>query len=100
MDIHDVMPSAFTSTEYTLQEVNDVWATDFYTWAGRNNVQYINNTSFVEGSPFTYNYARSTDRLNVQNSSRSLEGDIQLFLRHGCTACKTMGDVGTFREAH
>jgi hypothetical protein len=66
LDIHDVMPSAFTSTEYTLQEINDVAATDFYTWSGRNSVQYINNTSFVEGSPFTYNYARSTDRLNVQ----------------------------------
>jgi len=67
LDIHDVMPSAFTSTEYTLQEINDVAATDFYTWSGRNNVQYINNTSFVEGSPFTYNYARSTDRLNIQS---------------------------------
>jgi len=67
LDIHDVMPSAFTSTEYTLQEINDVAATDFYTWSGRNSVQYINNTSFVEGSPFTYNYARSTDRLNIQS---------------------------------
>ena len=67
LDIHDVMPSAFTPTEYTLQEINDVAATDFYTWSGRNNVQYINNTSFVEGSPFTYNYARSTDRLNIQS---------------------------------
>jgi len=66
IEINDVRPSAFISTEYTLQEVNDVMATDFYTWSGRNNVQYINNTSFVEGSPFTYNYARSTDRLNVQ----------------------------------
>jgi len=67
IDIHDVTPSAFTSTEYTLQEINDVAATDFYTWSGRNSVQYINNTSFVEGSPFTYNYARSTDRLNIQS---------------------------------
>ena len=66
IDIHDVTPSAFTSTEYTLQEINDVAATDFYTWSGRNNVQYINNTTFSEGSPFTYNYARSTDRLNLQ----------------------------------
>jgi len=67
VDIHDVIPSAFTPTEYTLQETNDVMAPDFHVWAGRNSVQYINNTSFVEGSPFTYNYARSTDRLNIQS---------------------------------
>ena len=63
LDIHDVKPTAFSSTEYTLTELNDVMGTDFYTWAGRNNVQYINNTQFVEGSPFTYNYALSTNRI-------------------------------------
>ena len=63
LDLNDVMPSAFTSTEYSLTEVTDVMGADFYSWAGRNNVQYINNTVFTEGSPFTYNYARSTDRL-------------------------------------
>jgi hypothetical protein len=66
LDIHDMLPSAFTSTDYTLQEINDVMGPDFYKWAGRNNVQYINNTTFSEGSPFTYNYAKSTDRLNKQ----------------------------------
>jgi hypothetical protein len=64
LDIGDVMPSVFTSTEYSLDEINDVMGTDFYVWAGRNNVQYINNTAFTEGSPFTYNYAKSTDRVS------------------------------------
>jgi hypothetical protein len=63
VDIYDVLPSAFTSTEYTLKEIDDVMGPDFYVWAGRNNVQYINNTIFSEGSPFTYNYAKSTSRL-------------------------------------
>ena len=67
VDIHDVLPSAFTSTEYTLQEVDSVMSADFYQWAGRNNVQYINNTIFSEGSPFTYNYARSKGRLIDEN---------------------------------
>ena len=58
------MPSVFTSTEYTLSEINDIMASDFYIWAGRNGVQYINNTTFSEGSPFTYNYSFSTDRVN------------------------------------
>ena len=51
-----VKPSAFNSTEYTLAEFNDVMGTDFYVWAGRNNVQYLNNTTFEDNSPFTYNY--------------------------------------------
>ena len=63
LDIGDVLPSAFTSTDYTLGQIDGVMAPDFYQWAGRNNVQYINNTVFSEGSPFTYNYARSKGRL-------------------------------------
>ena len=63
LDVNEVVPSAFTSTEYTLTECDDIMGSDFYVWAGRNNVQYINNTTFSEGSPFTYNYAKSTGRL-------------------------------------
>ncbi len=65
--IQDVMPSAFAKTEYTLAEIDDVMSPDFYLWAGRNNVQYLNNTAFSEGSPFTYNYARSNSRLDSTN---------------------------------
>ena len=67
LDISDVLPSAFTATEYTLQEIDHVMGPDFYQWAGRNNVQYINNTAFSEGSPFTYNYAKSKGRLIDEN---------------------------------
>ena len=63
VNISDVLPSAFTTTEFTLNEINDIMGPDFYAWAGRNSVQYINNTTFSEGSPFTYNYAGSTDNL-------------------------------------
>ena len=67
IDINDVTPSAFGSTDYTLNQIDNVMGTDFYQWAGRNNVQYINNTAFTEGSPFTYNYARSKGRLIDEN---------------------------------
>ena len=63
LDISDVTPSAFYETEYTLAEVDSVLSADFYVWAGRNSVQYINNTAFTEGSPFTYNYSNSTSHL-------------------------------------
>ena len=69
IDINDVTPSAFASTEYTLDEVDSVMAPDFYQWAGRNNVQYINNTVFSEGSPFTYNYSKSNSRLQYTNTT-------------------------------
>ena len=39
LDISDVDPSAFISTDYTRKEINDIMAPDFYSWAGRNNVQ-------------------------------------------------------------
>ena len=61
--ICDVTPSVFTATDYSLAEVDGVMSRDFHTWAGRNNIQYINNTTFSEGSLFTYNYANSTDRV-------------------------------------
>jgi hypothetical protein len=70
LDIGDVIPSGFTATEYTLDETNKILGPDFYVWAGRNGVQYINNTTFKDGSPFTYNYSASTDRI----SSASLPG--------------------------
>ena len=65
--ITDVLPSAFASTDYTLEEIDNIMGPDFYQWAGRNNVQYINNTAFSEGSPFTYNFARSKGRLIGEN---------------------------------
>ncbi len=64
LKIYDVLPSAFTSTEYSLAEIDNIMAPDFYNWSGRNNVQYINNTTFSEGSPFTYNYSSSTSRID------------------------------------
>ena len=67
LEINDVMPSAFSSTEYKSTEIDNVMGPDFYQWAGRNNVQYINNTVFSEGSPFTYNYSRSKGRLTGEN---------------------------------
>ena len=67
LDINEVVPSAFTGTDYTLEETIDIMGPDFYKWAGRNNVQYINNTVFTEGSPFTYNYSKSKGRMIDEN---------------------------------
>jgi hypothetical protein len=79
LDIHDVLPTAFSSTEYTLLEINDTMGSDFYTWAGRNNVQYINNTQFVDGNAFTYNYAFSTSRISGEKMPGYWRGIYQYF---------------------
>ena len=84
LDINESTPSAFTSTEFTLQNINDVMAGDFYKWAGRNNVQYLTNTTFSEGSPFTYNYARSTDRVNNQSLPGHWRGIYKYFYDTDC----------------
>jgi hypothetical protein len=55
----EVRPSVFTATDYTIAEFNDVLSTDFYAWAGKNAIDYQNNSTFVDGDPFTYNYSSS-----------------------------------------
>ena len=64
LDVGDVMPSAFYSTEYTIDEVNNVLGPDFYLWAGSHGVQYINNTTYSEINKFTYNYSASNSVLD------------------------------------
>ena len=64
LDISKVMPGAFASTEYTMAELNEIQANDFYTWAGKNGVDFRANTSYSDSNTFTFNYSNSTGRLN------------------------------------
>ena len=59
----DVVPSAFTDTEYSIGEVNDVLSSDYHYWAGLNNVNFENNTTFTDGDAFTYNYSTAKNKL-------------------------------------
>jgi hypothetical protein len=60
----DVTPSGFTATDYTIQEVNAVLATDFYAWAGKNGVNWQNNTTYSANDQFTWNYGLTRDAVN------------------------------------
>lgn len=62
-NIFSVMPGAFRTTDYTLDEFNDVIVKDFIKWAGTFNVDAYSNTGFDEGNPYTWNYKGSTDTL-------------------------------------
>jgi len=60
----DIRPSGFTSTDYTISEVDSVMSADFYNWAGKNGVDWQNNTTFLDSDPFTYNYNLTRDAIN------------------------------------
>ena len=57
----EVCPSAFTETDYTVQEITDILSTDFYAWAGKNAVDYQINSAYSNADPFTYNYRFNRD---------------------------------------
>ena len=59
----DVKPSAFTKTDYTRQEVDAVLGPDFYSWAGKNGVDWQNNKTFNASDGFTWNYGFSRSHI-------------------------------------
>ncbi len=65
MDLADVMPGQFRTTDYTLAEINEILASDFLSWVGWNKLNYVDQT-YLAADPFTYNYSQSSNRLNRQ----------------------------------
>jgi len=63
LDLSDVMPGEFRTTDYTLGEINDILAVDFLSWTGFNKLNYSQQT-YLASDPFTYNYSQSGNRLN------------------------------------
>ena len=65
LDVADVVPGQFRTTDYTLDEINNILLPDFLSWIGWNKLDYTSQT-YVAGDPFTYNYSQSGDRLTKQ----------------------------------
>ena len=61
-DINSVIPGAFRTNEYSLDEIIDLFRGDFAKWAGTYGVNYQDNSSFDSNEPFTFNY---TNAFNV-----------------------------------
>ena len=53
----------FRNNEYTVTEVNTMYARDFYTWTGGNAVDYTTNNIYQAGNDFTSNYTKYTDSI-------------------------------------
>lgn len=65
LQLADVMPGQFRTTEYTLEQINNILSEDFLSWVGWNKLDYTTQT-YQPGNAFTYNYSQSGNRLTGQ----------------------------------
>jgi len=59
----DIIPGQFRTTDYTLNEVNTMLATDFLSWIGWNKLNY-QSQDYVATNEFTWNYSACGNKLN------------------------------------
>ena len=55
-DIHAYIPGKFRTTDYSVDEFNQVLNVEFLKWAGANTLDYATNLYFNANDPFSYNY--------------------------------------------
>jgi hypothetical protein len=60
----EVVPSVSKKTDYTLEEINKTLSYDFYSWAGRNNIDFRKNTTYNADDQFTWNYSASKSTID------------------------------------
>lgn len=61
MPLHTMLGGRTRTSLYTPHEFNTIMLPAFEQWTRDNNAS-LDNTQFVEGDPFTYNYRSATDR--------------------------------------
>jgi hypothetical protein len=64
ININDVVPGRFRTTEYSTEEYNYILSKSFVAWAGENSVDYTLNDTFDTNNPWTWNYKASPDILD------------------------------------
>ena len=75
LDLHDLLPGRFRTTDYSLNEWNQLLTQNFLQWAGNNNIDYTTNSSFNANNPWTWNYNEFTDSVDgsfLQGSWRAI----------------------------
>jgi len=76
LDVNTIIPGAFRTTDYSIDEINAIVTEDFTRWAGKYSIDYTDNTKFFSAStPKTWNYSKSYSSLldsPVSGSWRSL----------------------------
>jgi hypothetical protein len=74
----DVLPGQFRTTDYTLDEINQILSTDFLSWVGWNKLDYTSQV-YLESDPFTYNYSQSSNVLTNNPSIGAWRGIYNYF---------------------
>jgi len=59
LDVNSILPGAFRTNKYSLEEINKILQQDFVKWAGHYGVDYTANNSFDLAEPKTWNYTRA-----------------------------------------
>lgn len=61
IDIYDVTPGRYRTTEYSLLEWNQLLTKNFLQWVGSNNIDYTTNSWYDVNDSWTWNYEKFTD---------------------------------------
>jgi len=75
INIYDVVPGNFRDTGISLNNFNSILGRYYLQWVGYNNINYVSNTTYDVGNPFTYNYFTSAATLGgikLQGSWRAI----------------------------
>jgi len=76
---YDVIPGFFRTTDYSFEEVLEIYSKNFLNWVGQNRIDYKKQL-YVNGNQFTYNYSRSSNKLtNAQMLQGNWRGIYQYY---------------------
>ena len=62
VDIYNVIPGKFRTTDYSVAEFTRLLTLSFLTWSGSTNVNYTDNSTFDVANSWTWNYSTLTDQ--------------------------------------
>ena len=63
VEYDEVFPGQFRTTDFSIDEINAIYSTQFLNWVGSNNIDYITQTYF-DTNEFTWNYKNSRNKLD------------------------------------
>ena len=78
-DIYNYLPGKFRTTDYTNTEFTQLLSNGFLQWVGANRVDYITNSYFVSGNPFTWNYNKFVDSIDGEKLLGNWRGIYRYF---------------------
>ena len=63
LSLYDFKSGAFRSSDYSREEYNTMLSQFFSAWAGRYNLDYTTNDTYLSNNSFTWNYKKLSDRV-------------------------------------